>query len=304
MQYPLISEYVKAIIDSSENLDELNNLKPIMDSNGEPLHSSGAYAVVFKMIDEDTGEIYALKCFTEDQIDRDKAYDKISEEIEHISHEYIINVHYYEKELFVDSSCTLESEFPVLLMDWVDGVTMDEYILLHYKNKEKMEWLTYNFCEMAAWLHYQIFAHGDIKPDNIMVKADGKLLLIDYDGMYVPKMKGMKSPTLGSKDFAHPLRTIDDFNEYIDDFSLASISLSLRAITLDFNLYNEYGTSDGMLLRKDDYLNPGKSVIFKKLCSYLDDTELCKLYGNFFLAFSQKNLALHSFHNFCITKPN
>ena len=32
-----------------------------------------------------------------------------------------------EKELFVDSQCE-EDEFPVLLMDWVDGETMEAYI--------------------------------------------------------------------------------------------------------------------------------------------------------------------------------
>ena len=34
---------------------------------------------------------------------------------------------------------------------------------------------------MAAWLRSQPFAHGDIKPDNIMVRPDGTLTLVDYD---------------------------------------------------------------------------------------------------------------------------
>ena len=55
MQYPLISEYVKAIQDASNNLDELAHLVPVQDDHGEPYRSSGAF-VVFKMKDEQTGK--------------------------------------------------------------------------------------------------------------------------------------------------------------------------------------------------------------------------------------------------------
>ena len=52
MQYPLISEYVRAIQDASSNLDKLAHLVPVQDDHGEPYRSSGAFAVVFKMKDK------------------------------------------------------------------------------------------------------------------------------------------------------------------------------------------------------------------------------------------------------------
>ena len=55
MQYPLISEYVRAIQDASSNLDKLAHLVPVQDDHGEPYRSSGAFAVVLKMKDEQTG---------------------------------------------------------------------------------------------------------------------------------------------------------------------------------------------------------------------------------------------------------
>ncbi len=54
MQYPLMSEYVSAIKDAGENLEELAHLVPVLDDHGEPYRSSGAFAVVFKMKDEQT----------------------------------------------------------------------------------------------------------------------------------------------------------------------------------------------------------------------------------------------------------
>ena len=74
MQYPLISEYVKAIQDAGDNLEQLAHLTPVLDDHGEPYRSSGAFAVVFKMQDKRTGKYYALKCFTEEQQGRADAY--------------------------------------------------------------------------------------------------------------------------------------------------------------------------------------------------------------------------------------
>lgn len=136
-----------------------------------------------------------------------------------------------------------------------------------------------------------------------MVKPNGSLVLIDYDGMYVPSMKGQKSPTLGSRDFAHPLRTNSDFNESIDDFSLASMALSLKLLSIDLSLYQTYGTSDGMLFRKIDYLDLSNSTICSIANKYFNDKELCKLYGIFLLAYAQKDLSMQSFRNFLISKP-
>ena len=302
MQYPLISEYLTAIQDAHDNLDKLNHLVPVLDKHGEPYRSSGAFAVVFKMKDEQTGKCYALKCFTEDQEGRAEAYRQIAEELEFVDSPYITSVKYLEKELFVDSNCE-DNEFPVLLMDWIEGETMETYIAENYTDSYEMSMLCYRFCKMAAWLRSQSFAHGDIKPDNIIVRPDGTLTLVDYDGMFVPAMKGQKSPTIGTKDFSHPLRTIDDFDETIDDFSLASIALSLKAISLDSSLLQSYGASDRLLFSATDYLDLSKSKIFAALQGLLADVEARTLLSMFLLASAQKDLSMCSFRLFGLQKP-
>ena len=302
MQYPLISEYLAAIQDAHDNLDKLNHLVPVLDKHGEPYRSSGAFAVVFKMKDEQTGKCYALKCFTEDQEGRAEAYRQIAEELEFVDSPYITSVKYLEKELFVDSNCE-DDEFPVLLMDWIEGETMETYIAENYTDSYEMSMLCYRFCKMAAWLRSQSFAHGDIKPDNIIVRPDGTLTLVDYDGMFVPAMKGQKSPTIGTKDFSHPLRTIDDFDETIDDFSLASIALSLKAISLDSSLLQSYGASDRLLFSATDYLDLSKSKIFAALQGLLADMEARTLLSIFLLASAQKDLSMCSFRLFGLQKP-
>ena len=209
---------------------------------------------------------------------------------------------YLEKELFVDSNCE-DEEFPVLLMDWIEGETMETYVADNYTDTHAMAMLCYRFCKMAAWLRSQSFAHGDIKPDNIMVRPDGTLTLVDYDGMFVPAMKGHKSPTIGTKDFSHPLRTIDDFDETIDDFALASIALSLKAISLDPSLLQTYGASDRLLFSAADFLDLSKSKTFAALQGLLADEEARTLLAMFLLASAKKNLSMCSFRLFDVQKP-
>ena len=303
MQYPLISEYVKAIQDAGDNLDKLAYLTPVLDDHGEPYRSSGAFAVVFKMLDKSTGKNYALKCFTEEQQGRAEAYRQIADELDLLDSPYITSVKYMEKELFVDSQCE-EDEFPVLLMDWIEGETMEAYIAANYRNQSAMLMLSYRFGKMAAWLRTQSFSHGDIKPDNIIVRPDGSLTLVDYDGMFVPSMKGSQSPTIGTRDFSHPLRTVDDFDETIDDFSLASIALSLKAISMKPTLLDIYGASDRLLFSENDYRNPSNSKVISALQELMCDKDFCTLYSLFMLALARKELSACSFRLFIGEKPN
>lgn len=227
MNYPLISEYIEAIKSAEDNFEKLSFLRPVLDKGGQPMMTSGNFAVVFKMKDEQSGKYYALKCFTKEQEGREEAYHQIAEELKDVDSPYLVSIRFLEKELFVDTEQTDETEFPVLLMDWVEGKTLDKYLRENLDDKYVLEMLAYRFSQLAQWLIPQPFAHGDLKPDNILVREDGTLVLVDYDGMYVPAMKGKKARELGSPDFQHPQRTENDFDEHIDDFALLVLTLNI-----------------------------------------------------------------------------
>ena len=265
MNYPLISEYIEAIKSAEDNLEELSYLRPVLGDDGLPVMTSGDFAVVFKMKDEQSGKFYAVKCFTKEQEGRAEAYREITKELKDVSSPYLTSVRYLDKELFVDTDQTTETEFPVLLMDWVEGKTLDKYLRENLDDKYALEMLAYRFSQLAQWLIPQPFAHGDLKPDNIIVRENGTIALVDYDGMYVPAMKGQKARELGSPDFRHPLRTVDDFDEHIDDFSVVSILLSLLITSQDLLYWNKYAADDRLLFSSDDYRNFNKCSIIKDL---------------------------------------
>ncbi|MBQ2235245.1 MAG: protein kinase family protein, partial [Muribaculaceae bacterium] len=302
MIFPTISEYIEAIRYAEDNFATLTSLRPVLDGDGNPVMSSGNFAVVFKMRDEKSGKCHALKCFIKDQDGRSESYRLISDELEYVSNGCFVRIQYKENELYVNTSSSPTTDFPVLLMDWVDGITLDRYVSQHIHDRYALRLICYQFCRMASWLMTQPFAHGDLKPDNILVRSDNSLVLVDYDGMFVPAMSGQQARETGSPDYRHPLRTIDDFNEHIDDFSLAAIAMQLFAVSLDPGLLAAHH-GDTLLLTAADHHDPAASAAHGRLKPLLTDPVFERLYALYHFAHATQHLDAISFRAFNIPKP-
>ena len=302
MNYPLITEYIDAIRSAEHNFDKLTNLRAVLDGDGQPIMMSGNSSVVFKMEDVSNGKHYAVKCFLKEQENRAESYQLISDELSVLQSDFVVTIKYLNKELFVDSNNLSEEKLPVVLMNWVEGETLDKYIRNIIDDKYQLSLLAYQFSRLSMWLLAQPFAHGDLKPDNIIVREDGTLTLVDYDGMYVPAMKGQKARELGSPDFRHPSRTEDSFDEHIDDFSIASIMLSLKAIAVEPDLLEKFGAEDRLLLSEKDYIDINECQLINEITA-TEDSELRKLLGLFNIAIIEGNLSKVSYRLFSMSLP-
>ncbi len=331
MNYPSIDEYIEAIKLAEDNLGELSYLQPVMDETGQPIMSSGDHSVVFKMRDKRDGKFYAVCCFYDSKEKTDmhclieeyywngrkngiplsqffsrpsnNSCHLIEEYLKEVESPYFISFRYIDNELFVDSNKTSETMFPVVLMDWVEGVTLIEYLQENIEDKYALEMLAYRFSQLAQWLIPQPFAHGDLQPNNILVREDGTLVLVDYDEMYVPSMQGQKARELMNSDFRHPAQTIDDFDEHIDDFSIVSILLSLRAISLNPSLFKKYASTSRLLLSENDYKDVGQSSILKEIFPS-EDQILNNLVNVMYLSLSNKVVSPFLLNYVEIPHPN
>ena len=247
------------------------------------------------MYDPQAHKDVAVRCFLKEQEGRAESYQLIAQELAYTSSSFLTPFRYLDKELFVESQSTNDEEFPVVLMDWVEGETLDRYIQSHLDEPNALRLLAFQFSRLASWLLSQPFAHGDLKPDNILVRSDGTLTLVDYDGMFVPAMEGTAARELGSPDFRHPLRTAERFNEHIDDFPLAVILLSLKALSLSPSLWNTYGASDRLLFSATDYRDLSSCALLQAFPPLFTDSELTRLYALFLLAHSEEGLSNVSF---------
>lgn len=285
IKYPQISEYVEAIKHADDNLNQLSHLQPLFDKEGHLIKRNGDSAVVFKMIDKCNGKNYALKCFTTNEAGRCNAFRLIAGELRKVSSPYLVSINFIEDELLVNYNNTNE-RYPVLLMDWVDGETLDVYIKEVRNDNEKLQKLFSNFCQMASWLLQQPFAHGNLNPNNILVKDNGALVLVDYDGMFVPAMSGQEAREVGLPNFSLPSRDLSVFDKNIDDFPISLISLALRAIVLQPVLLDDNNVSDALLFVENDFRNIVGCKLYQKLLSMISDSSLSQLMLTFNLALS------------------
>ena len=263
MRFPLVSEYIDAVLMAEDNFATLTQLRPVLDHEGNPIMSSGNFAVVFKMRDERTKKEYAVKCFTKDQERRSASYKRISDFLKGISSQYLVNFQYCEDELFVDTSVSSNDMYPIVLMDWVSGINLTNYINNILDNKQELYSLLLEFKNFLIWMLEQPFAHGDLKPDNILINQAGKIVLVDYDGMYVPSMHGEKAREYGSPDFRNPNKEFEDFDEDMDVFSLISIYLSLSLIAYDSANLMKFASSERLLFSVNDYYDLQNCDIYR-----------------------------------------
>lgn len=91
----------------------------------------------------------------------------------------------------------------VVLSDWIEGVTLHEAVAAAAEagDTARLRRFAAAFDRMAAALTADDWAHGDLKPENIVADNRGRLHLIDFDAMFLPAFAGRHSPEPGHGGF-------------------------------------------------------------------------------------------------------
>lgn len=75
---------------------------------------------------------------------------------------------------------TTDEGLPYLVMEFVDGVRIDEYCRANALATRDRVQLFLGVCEAVQYAHAQLVVHRDLKPQNILVTADGQPKLLDF----------------------------------------------------------------------------------------------------------------------------
>ena len=125
-------------------------------------------------------------------------------------------------------------------MPLVEGETLDA-ILRNTTSPDIFQKLATAFDSMACELLASPRAHGDLKPENIIVAPDLlSMSAIDWDAAFLPQFSGEKASEIGTAAYQHPSRTIDMFDKHIDDYSIAAISTLLHAMAIEPSVADHY----------------------------------------------------------------
>lgn len=224
---------------------------------GMPLCDSGGFALTFRL--ENGIQQWAVRCFHREVADRQERYAAISRFLKQHPAPFFTQIDYLLQGIRVNGTW-----YPITKMAWVQGVTLGLFIQQNLQTPERLTWLPGEFVKLVASLEKLQIAHGDLQHRNIIVSGD-RLVLIDYDGMYVPDLANRKSAELGLPDYQHPSRTEDDFGPQLDRFSAIVILLSLKALAKKPNLAERYSTGENLLFRQSDFRNPEQSALLAEL---------------------------------------
>jgi len=241
------------------------------DPNGIPRVRSGGLALTYKLLDNNNN--LALRCFHKVSPRREQHYAAISSFLSTHPSSILVSTTYQPYGIRYKGG-----SYPITLMDWIEGCTLGTFVFKNFNNQKVMLQLTGKFLKLVDEMISLKIAHGDLSHSNIMVK-NGNLMLIDYDGMYVPELRGSESVELGNRSFQHPGRNEKEFGPEIDRFSEIVIYLALKAISISPSIYQIYGTGrEGLLFAQSDFIAPDSSDLINDLDKITGLKELIRIF--------------------------
>jgi serine/threonine protein kinase len=161
---------------------------------------------------DDSGTRKVLKILHDDYSKSISLFKREAKVLQRLRHQGIPRVEADGYFTFIPKGCI--KPVHCLVMEKIDGLTLKEW-LEHRNNKSiapevARDWLK-QLVEILAKLHKEGFFHRDIKPDNIMLRQDGQLVLIDFGAVreitntYLSKVAGRQEVTgIGTLGYRAP----------------------------------------------------------------------------------------------------
>lgn len=262
MRLPSISQYIESVESPFGLFKTIPQIEVERDSYGRATIRTGNSAVIFKASIE--GKEYMLKCYIKSaplQDVRCRYLHRLAQQSD-----YVRDERFLPDEIFVYDHTGEGAYHDLLIAPWIEGATLDMEIRWAIERKEygKLQQFAAKFDELALYILDQEWAHGDLKPENIVVDQSGKFVLIDFDAMFLPELISEQTSKIGTLTFQHPLRDANMYDKHIDDYSIAIISVSLHAIAEEPSLYVKYHQSDNIILDPKQIFD-GESELYDDL---------------------------------------
>lgn len=261
--YPSISSYDLAVRNLNQfiHAPQIIGGSPILTPQKQIFGYSGGFAVVYPIKVND--KKLALKCWIKNPGDIKERYTRAKQYFQTNPISYFVDFDYIDKGITVNGSI-----YPIVLMEWVEGITLSSFIDRIIHNSSVVKGLADRFLAMVKELHSKSISHGNLDDSNIIVTSsvsNSNLTLVDYDSLYTPTLQNWQNQDdlIGVQDYQHPKRYKKP-NEKADYFSELVIYLSLLAYAEKPNLWKK-GQEGRLLFSADDFRRPSESVTFRQL---------------------------------------
>ncbi len=266
MSWPGITDFSEAVQNPRLCFKgtELEGGEVAVNQRGMPLVFSGSFACVYSVsvggASRHGGGAFAVRCFTREVKDQQSRYNQLSDYLLNVLPPAFVHFEYLEDGINLKGRW-----YPIVKMEWVEGEVLSTFVDSKLQEPETLRRIAAQWRGgTTASLRGLRIAHNDLQHGNVMVQADGNIRLVDYDGMFLPQFRGERSPELGHKNYQHPQRSAEDYDDYVDNFPTLVVYLSLLAVAADPTLWTFYN-DDNLIFTGKDYADPGNSAVFDRL---------------------------------------
>ena len=137
------------------------------------LLGEGGMGVVFLAERVDFGNQVAIKVLRDAQLSPERLRRFAAEQrtLAQLNHPSIARL--YDADTLADGT-------PWFVMEYIDGLPLDQYCAEHKCSIETRLKLFRTVCEAVDYAHQHRVVHRDLKPSNILVKQDGSVRLLDF----------------------------------------------------------------------------------------------------------------------------
>ncbi len=214
MNWPLASDYQDAVQNPLQCFQDpqLKAGHVVLNRIGLPRVASGMFASVYEIRNGE--QRWAVRCFLRPSADQRERYALLSGYLSQVRMPGLVEFAYEAQGIRVRGQW-----YPIVKMDWIEGVTLHTYISKHVQEPDTLRKLARQWRILLERLRQNHIAHADLQHGNVLVTPSGELRLVDYDGMFVPALRGQASHELGHPNYQHPQRTAQSYDENLDNFA-------------------------------------------------------------------------------------
>ncbi len=248
-----------------------------------PWGVQGGFAVVYKFRTH-SGKMRALRCFlVQMNPDTQFRYERLGAYFAVHASDITVDFKYYNDGITLKETVygQLQSKtYPIIEMEWIEGLTLIDYVdeLCRKRDRAGLADVVQQWLAILNTLRQADVSHGDLAGVNVMVRPNGRLVLVDYDGVYIPDFRGLPQIVLGQADYQHPQMHLRSFNERTDDFSGLVIYTALLALHVQPGLWDKYTPrgsrgaplDTNLLFKQQDFIDPEHSTLFADLLKISD----------------------------------
>lgn len=238
--------------------DVLRGGKPRFNLLGAPWAATGGFALTFDITSNEMR--FAVRCFHRRGNHLQERYSRIAEFVgDNANLEFLVDVAYLSEGIRVEGN-----PLPIVRMPWVRGTPLNAWVEDNLHNQTALRQVRHQVSDAVERMRSRSAAHGDLQHGNILVGQHHAVRLVDYDGMFLPSLRGFGAAENGHRNYQHPDRD-NHYDESLDLFAAHVIDLSLAAIEREPALWKEFNTDQNLLFSADDFAAPESSELFSQV---------------------------------------